>query len=56
MKPPTDDRAIRNAPPILLVRMENTYEQGGEMFWVDARVNWANGRVHLTTLGGEVAF
>ena len=32
----------------MAIRIENTYEQGGEAFWVDARVAWPNDQLTLT--------
>ena len=45
----TGDRALKKAPQALAIRIENTYEQGGQAFWVDARVAWPNEALTLTT-------
>jgi hypothetical protein len=48
----TGDRCLRRAPHALAIRIENTYEQGGEAFWVDAQVAWPNEPLTLT-LGND---
>ena len=44
----TGDRCLLQAPQVLAIRIENTYEQGGEEFWVDARMNWSTEPCTLT--------
>ena len=48
----TGDQALRRAPQVLTLRIENTYEMGGDAFWVDARVAWPGGPITITTLDG----
>ena len=36
----TGDRALKLGAQVLAIRVENTYEQGGEIFWVDAQISW----------------
>ena len=38
----TGDRAIAEAAPALVVRVENIYEAGGEYFTVDAKARWSS--------------
>ena len=44
----TGDGALKLGPQALAIRIENTYEQGGEAFWVDARVAWPSDQLTLT--------
>ena len=44
----TGDGALRHGAQALTIRIENTYEQGGDAFWVDARVAWPNEPLTLT--------
>ena len=44
----TGDGALNLGPQALAIRIENTYEQGGEAFWVDARVAWPSHPLTLT--------
>ena len=44
----TGDGALNLGPQALAIRIENTYEQGGEAFWVDARVAWPSDQLTLT--------
>ena len=37
----TGGRSLKKAPAALAFRVENTYEQGGEEFWVDGHVAWS---------------
>ena len=42
----------RGSQALVVVRIENTYEQGGVASWVDARVAWSNGLCTLTLANG----
>ena len=44
----TGDGGLKRAPPALIIRINNIYEQGGEEFWVDARVEWPNEALTIT--------
>ena len=46
----TGDSALREHPPAVLVRVENTYEQHGQHFSVDARAAWNTSSLPLTLL------
>ena len=46
----TGEGALRQAPQVLILRIENTYELLGEAFWIDARVAWPDAPCVLTTL------
>ena len=35
----TGEQALCVPPPAVVLRIENTYEQGDESFWVDAKAN-----------------
>ena len=45
----TADGALQRAPQALWLRIENTYELLGDVFWTDARVAWPQGPCTLTT-------
>ena len=44
----TSDRALKLGAQALTIRVENTYEQGGENFWVDAQISWPSEALTLT--------
>ena len=46
----TGDGCLKRAPPALAIRINNIYEQGGEEFWVDAKVAWPIEAVTLTIM------
>ena len=48
MEATTGDRCLNQAPDALVIRIENTYEQGGEHFWVDLDVKWPSDSCTLT--------
>jgi hypothetical protein len=43
----TGDKALGQAPPLLLLRVENIYNVGGEDFYVDARASWPSAPIDL---------
>jgi hypothetical protein len=49
----TDDQALREAPPALIIRVENIYEQNDVYFSVDALASWDATRLELTVMGDD---
>ena len=49
----TDEQALREDPPALIVRVENIYEQNEVYFSVDAAATWDATRLELTVMGRE---
>ena len=47
----TGDQAMQEAPPALVIRVENVYEQGEEYFAIDAQADWELGELEFTVLG-----
>jgi len=45
----TGETALEKSPDALVFRLENTYEEGGELFWVNARAKWSEGYYPITT-------
>ena len=45
----TGETALERSPDALMLRIENTYEEGGELFWVDALAKWPDGPYPITT-------
>ena len=37
----TGEEALKLGAQVITIRIENTYEQGGEFFWVDAQIAWS---------------
>jgi hypothetical protein len=49
----TGEQALQEAPPALIVRVENIYEQNDEYFFIDALVSWDATRLELTVMGDD---
>ena len=49
----TGDGALGKGAQALIIRLENTYEQGGDKFWVDAEVEWPEDSLTLTVANDE---
>ena len=45
----TGETALEQSPEALVVRLENTYEEGGELFWVNVDAKWPEEPYPITT-------
>ena len=44
----TGEGALKLGAQVITIRIENTYEQGGALFWVDAQIAWSSEPTTLT--------
>jgi hypothetical protein len=45
----TDDGALHGSPQALVIRVENTDQEAGSSFWLNACVTWLDGPLRMTT-------